>query len=142
MDKSEMRRPAWLQGILSLAITALMCVGIAEAQATGGALRGTVADANGGVIPNANVQIVNKDTGAKLTTQSSGTGDFSFPNVAVGVYTITADASAFASATKELNVSLNQITSVEITLQAKAVAATVDVTSDSAVLVQTETSQI
>ncbi len=111
------------------------------AQATGGAITGNVADSNGGVIPNTAVSITNKETGLKLITQSSSAGAFTFPNVPVGKYTLTAENASFAPASQEVKVALTQTVTAEVTMQAKSVSAAVTVTGDGDVLVQTDTSQ-
>lgn len=111
-------------------------------QATGGAITGTVNDANGAVIPNVSITIINKVNGLKLTTQSSSSGSYTFPNVLVGIYTLKAEVSNFAAVSHDLKVSLNQTVTADITLQAKGVSTTVDVTTEGDILVQTESSQL
>jgi hypothetical protein len=110
-------------------------------QVTGGAVTGTVLDATGAVVPNATVTLKSKTTGQELTTQTTGSGSYSYPNVAVGDYTITAVSTGFQTVNQDLRVSLNQTTSVDVTLQAGSIAAeTVEVTAASEALVQTRRS--
>ncbi|HEX8144882.1 MAG TPA: TonB-dependent receptor [Pyrinomonadaceae bacterium] len=111
-------------------------------QVTGGAVAGSVVDAQGAVVPNATVTLLNKATGQTLTTQTTDTGAFNFPNVALGEYTITIENTGFAPVTQELKVSLNQTATVNATLQAGQVTGTVNVTAASEALVQTENSQL
>ncbi len=111
-------------------------------QATGGAVTGTVSDANRAVVPNVTISIVSKENGLKLTTQSSTAGSYSFPNVSVGTYTLKAESPNFAPATQEIKVSLNQTVTAEIVLQTKGLQETVNVSTDSEILVQTDTSQL
>ncbi|MDQ3686531.1 MAG: TonB-dependent receptor [Acidobacteriota bacterium] len=112
-------------------------------QVTGGAVTGTVLDATGAVVPNATVSLKSKTTGQELTTQTTGSGSYSYPNVAVGDYTITAVSTGFQTVNQDLRVSLNQTTSVDVTLQAGSIAAeTVEVTAASEALVQTNSSQL
>lgn len=125
-----------LPAVLSLAISSVF------GQATGGAVTGTVLDTNGAAVPNVSIMIVNKENGTKLTTQTTSAGSYNFPNVLVGDYTLTADAVNFASAKQDIKVSLNQTVTAEITLQTKGVQATVDVTTEGEVLVQTDSSQL
>ncbi|MDQ3256764.1 MAG: TonB-dependent receptor, partial [Acidobacteriota bacterium] len=78
-----------------------------------------------------------------MTTQTTGSGSYSYPNVAVGDYTITAVSTGFQTVNQDLRVSLNQMTSVDVTLQAGSIAAeTVEVTAASEALVQTTSSQL
>ncbi len=130
-----------LFSIQTLLVVFVMALG-SYGQATGGAVTGSVADTSGGLVPNATVEIVNKQTGLKLTTQSSDEGIYTFPNVLVGKYTLTADAPNFATATVEIDVSLNQTSRVGIVLSASGVEAIVQVTPNGEPPVQTETSQL
>ena len=114
---------------------------IASGQSTGGAITGTVTDATAAVIPNAIITIVNKQTGLKLTTQSSSAGAYNFPNVLVGEYTLMVQAPNFASVNKDIKVILNQSSTADITLQAGGVDASVQVTAGGESLIQTDISQ-
>src|SRR5437867_1255264 len=76
--------------ILAFALVALVATtATAWAQITTGSVAGTVKDAQGGVIPGATVTLKNEAQGTKSTPViTSGTGDFVFPNIPVGTYTI------------------------------------------------------
>jgi hypothetical protein len=127
---------------LTVALTAMFAAS-ALGQVTAGAVAGSVVDTAGAVIPNATVTLRNKATGQTLTTQSTGTGSYSFPNVPVGEYALTAETSGFAPATQDpVRVALNQETSVRLTLGAAGVTGVVEVTAASEALVQTTSSQL
>ncbi|MFM9904762.1 MAG: carboxypeptidase regulatory-like domain-containing protein [Pyrinomonadaceae bacterium] len=131
------------RSILLFAIALLFAAAsAANGQATGGAVTGTANDSNGAVVPNVAITIVNKSNGLKLTTQTSSTGSYNFPNVSVGTYTLTAESPNFAATSQEIKVSLNQTITAEIVLQAKGVQASVNISADSEVLVQTDSSQL
>ena len=93
-------------------------------------------------VPNATVTLKNEATGQVLTTQSTGNGDFSFPNTLGGDYTVTATASGFQEANEKVKVLLNQESSVNVVLKPAGVSGVVEVTSGGETLVQTETSQV
>jgi outer membrane receptor protein involved in Fe transport len=119
------------------------CAATSFGQATGGAVTGDVLDATGAVVPNATVTLRNKQTGQTLTSQTTDTGSYNFPNVPVGDYTISIESTGFAPATQDLRVTLNQTTSVNATLQAAGITGvTVDVTAASEALVQSDSSQL
>ncbi|MEP7075546.1 MAG: carboxypeptidase regulatory-like domain-containing protein [Acidobacteriota bacterium] len=111
-------------------------------QVTGGAVTGSVVDSNGAVIPNATVRLADKVRGQVLTSQTTSAGSYLFPNVPVGSYTLTIEQSGFATATKEITVSLNQTTTLDASLQPAGSTNVVDVTSGGEAIVQTDTSQI
>jgi hypothetical protein len=68
----------------------------ASAQGVTGTVSGTVKDAQGGVIPGANVTLISESKGtfsAPIVTNS--TGDFVFPNIAADTYTIRVEMPSF-----------------------------------------------
>src|SRR5688572_31350008 len=68
----------------------------AFAQASSGStLSGTVIDADGGVIPGATVTVKNNATGVVVEGVSNSTGQFSFPGLNAGTYTLTVALSGF-----------------------------------------------
>lgn len=58
-------------------------------------IKGTVTDPSGAVVPGASVVATNLATGVKYPTKSLGTGDFLFPQLPVGTYSITVTAPGF-----------------------------------------------
>jgi carboxypeptidase family protein/TonB-dependent receptor-like protein len=67
------------------------------AQVTGATLSGTVTDASGAVIPNAQVSIKNTATGASTDVSTNADGLYTAPNLLPGSYDVTASASGFAT---------------------------------------------
>jgi hypothetical protein len=126
-----------------VAVTLLVALSsAARGQVTGGSVTGTVADAQGGVVANATVNLLDKQRGQTLTTQTTGTGQFNFPNVAVGDYGISIEQTGFATLTKDIKVELNQVTTVDATLQAAGVSASINVAATSDAVVETDSSQL
>ena len=56
---------------------------------------GSVHDSSGAVIPKANVNITDKETGTTLNTKASSSGQYVFPLVPVGTYTLSISAPGF-----------------------------------------------
>lgn len=128
---------------LCMAIAALtLAASTLLGQVTGGAVTGTVVDANGAVIPNASVKLTDKTRGTTFTAQTTAAGSYTFPNIAVGDYTITVEHASFAPAAQELRVALNQTTTVDVTLQPGGVTGVVEVTTTSEAIVQLDSSQL
>ena len=111
-------------------------------QVTGGRVTGTVLDANGAAVVNATVNLHHDATGQTLTTQTTTSGSYHFPNVAVGDYAITVESGGFQPVTQKAKVALNQESSVDVTLQAGEVTEAVQVTAASEAQVQTDSSQL
>ena len=58
-------------------------------------IKGTVTDPAGAVIAKASVIATNEATGIKYTTESSSTGEYLFPQLPIGTYTIKVSAPGF-----------------------------------------------
>ena len=129
----------WLLCILCIGLT---FTGTAFAQAISGDLTGTVLDTSGAAIPNATVTAVNDETGVKTTAQTNSGGVYRFNNLAVGRYTLTANASGFTTDTlKNVDLTLNNTVTANMTLAVGTVGTTVEV-SASAVAIDTTTAQL
>ena len=61
----------------------------------GGGINGSVTDASGAAIPNASLQAVDDATGVTHSTLSSSAGEYSFVDLPLGAYTVTATATGF-----------------------------------------------
>src|ERR1700728_1842083 len=87
----EKRGPAVLLTFLILFTT------VAFGQLTTADILGTVTDASGAVIPNAQVTLTNLGTQEKRTITSNSSGDYTFTLLPVGHYSITVKAKGFES---------------------------------------------
>src|SRR6185312_4631311 len=77
--------------IVALGCVTLLCVTPLSAQETGEIL-GTVTDSTGAVVPGANVTLTNIGTGVVQAKTTNGTGDYLFPLLQVGNYSVTGTA--------------------------------------------------
>ena len=103
----------------------------ALAQTFQGGLRGIVRDANGGLIPGAELSLVNDETGVSRSTFSNVAGEYSFANVQPGVYTLRADLDGFASFVAEgLAIGISAFLVSDITLNVGGVEESVTVTAE------------
>lgn len=102
---------------------------------------GTVRDSTGAVVPNATVTLLNELTGIEAKTTSDANGNYSFLNVRVGRYTVTAEAPGFSKfTTTGVAVNVNARQRVDVTLQVGAVTEIVEV-KDIAATLQTDSSE-
>jgi outer membrane receptor protein involved in Fe transport len=114
----------------------------ASAQYEDGSLIGTIRDASGAVVANANVTVTNINTGIVTKVASSGSGDYEVPSLHVGVYTVDAEASGFAPAeAKNITISVAGRTRIDLTLNVGQANATTVEVSDVALQLETETSE-
>src|SRR5580658_3471245 len=78
----------------------------ARAQFEDGSLVGAIHDTSGAILPNATVSATNNATGITATAVSTSSGDYEFPSLRVGVYTVKAEAKGFSTAVAE-NISVS-----------------------------------
>ena len=95
----------WIGCLAALVI--LIAAFSAQGQLAGkGAIAGTVTDRTGAVVPNVTVAVTNTATGITTTTQTTGTGDYTFSNLDPGIYSLTASAPGFEKLVQE-NIHVN-----------------------------------
>ena len=78
-----------------LVLVLLLCAIDASAQTTSGSISGTVVDAQGQVVPGADIIITNQQTQEVRRTVSNEVGLFAFPALQPGPYTVRAELSGF-----------------------------------------------
>jgi Carboxypeptidase regulatory-like domain/TonB-dependent Receptor Plug Domain len=92
-----------------------------------GAIRGTVTDPSGAVIPGATVHLTNSASGVDRSVISDGSGDFVFDNVTFNNYQIAIAANGFAPQRKAVEIHSAVGTSVKLVLQIATADQTVTV---------------
>jgi hypothetical protein len=97
------------------------------------AIEGAVTDPSGGIVSDAQVTLVNVETGVSQTAKTNSAGSYSFPALPPGKYKITVSAKGFASVAQE-NITLGGAETRTISLAMKVgdVSETVTVTSEPA----------
>src|SRR5688500_3750516 len=81
--------------IFALAAVTLLVLGTTAFAQTSGAVVGTIADAQGATVPGATVTLISESRGTTQDTQSTGTGDFTFPSVLPDTYTVRVSVDGF-----------------------------------------------
>lgn len=110
-----------------------------RAQQVTATLSGTVQDATGAVVPQAAVTATNVNTGVAAKTTSDSTGNYIFPLLAAGSYTLSAERSGFSTTViSGLTLTVDQKATVNIELRVGSVTQAVEV-KGSAPLVDTTT---
>jgi len=120
-----------------LALTALLAVSLTPAFAQSlitGDIQGTIMDASGAVIAGANVELKSLDTGAMQKATSSTSGTFRFTLLKPGPYQVSVGQAGFKTASRQVDVSVGQAVSVDITLEVGQATQTVEVTEKAALL--------
>lgn len=94
-----------------------------------GQIGGIVADPMGGVVPNAEVTVVNKQTGASLTTRSDGEGRWVVSGVQSGPIRVSVAAPGFKMVQHELDLQASHPARLGTTLEVASVSETVTISS-------------
>ncbi|MGB7136908.1 MAG: TonB-dependent receptor, partial [Acidobacteriaceae bacterium] len=95
-----------------------------------GSITGTAKDPSGAVISAAKITLTNQATGAKVITQSTSTGDYTFSDLTPGTYRIQAEASGFKNYVVEgIVVHVQQVLTVDLPLATGSVQQQVTVTA-------------
>jgi hypothetical protein len=82
-------------------------------------IKGTVTDPTGAVVPNVAVTVTNTQTGVVSTTTSNTSGDYIFPALPIGTYTINVTAPGFKGFTATgitLNIDQEYVEQIKLTL--------------------------
>jgi hypothetical protein len=107
----------------------------ANAQSTGGRIRGTVTDASGSSVVGAKVTLINTATNVTRDTTSGGNGEYQFLEVPIGTYEVDVSHAGFKKfVRKDIGVDLNQVVGVDIELQVGGSTETVEVTGQPPVI--------
>ncbi len=146
LTMATVRRPFLSNRLVIQVVLAVISLGVAatiHAQtSTVGSISGTLRDAKGDVIPDAEVLIVEETTGQQRTVKSDGNGSFSAQSLPVGTYSVSTSPSGFKKTVAPgVQVHVADKVVVDLTLQAGSIDEVVTVT-DAAQLVPTESGDV
>src|SRR5437870_8091901 len=79
------------------AVGTMLALSVAFAQSTTQSVLGLVTDSSGAIIQGAKVTLTNTGTNVVLTTTTNETGNYSFPLLQVGDYSVRVEAQGFKS---------------------------------------------
>src|SRR5207302_6285632 len=114
---------------------------LAQTAATG-ALKGTVTDPSGSVVPGVTIKVTSNETGQSRTAITQGNGTYLVPLLPLGEYRLETSAKGFKSETfQNLPIHVTETALLDIHLQVGAIAETVTV-NDAPELVQTNSSAL
>jgi Carboxypeptidase regulatory-like domain len=102
----------------------------ALSQSTTGRILGRVADPTGAVLAGVKITLTNQATGVSRSGQTNTSGDYNFVEVQPGTYTLSFEMSGFKkNVQKDLTVDVNQVVTLNSTLQIGQTQEVVEVTS-------------
>src|SRR5437667_8106556 len=134
----------WFKGmcVCLLTMLALSANARAQTQITTGTIQGTVSDANGAVLPGANVEIKNLDTNLSRNLSTDEGGRFVALAMSPGRYSITVSKTGFATAVAEsVELTVGQALNLPVSMKISGVEERVTITGTPTVdTVKTEAS--
>lgn len=99
-----------------------------RAQSVSSSIQGTVTDSSGAVVPGADVTLTNSGTGVTAETHTNQAGNYSFPSVGLGIYSLKIVRSGFATyQLSNFNIVVGQHATENVTLQVASTSQTVTV---------------
>lgn len=107
----------------------------AQAQAVNATVLGNVTDSSGAFISSATVVAKELGTGFTRTTTTNASGNYTFPDLPPGTYSVTAEMQGFKKEIRaSVDVPVNSSIRVDLTLQPGAVTESVEVTAAAPIL--------
>ena len=115
-------------------------IGWAQGSINGG-LRGVVTDSTGAAIPGTDLKLISLGTGAVHSQTASGTGEYSFTEIAPGNYRLSVAGKGFQRKDyTQITIVLNETHELNVALDAGEVTTVVEVTGDVSTVVSLDTS--
>jgi Carboxypeptidase regulatory-like domain/TonB dependent receptor len=134
-----------IRSLLGMALLLALALSIpltAIGQAFRGGINGTVTDPSGAVVPGVTIEIVDTATGVSHKTISSTAGEFSFQDLSLGSYTLTAVATGFKTEkVSNVPVTAGVIYTLPVKLGITGAGATVEVSASGLALDTTTSAQ-
>jgi hypothetical protein len=131
--------------IAVLCATVLLCLhaGVLLAQTDKSALRGTVSDASGAVVPGVKISLTETETGVLVrSVTTDDNGNFEFPDLKPGRYRLEADRAGFKTyIAEDLRIESQQTRRMDVPLQVGSTAESITVEAGAA-LITTESGAI
>src|SRR5262249_40818025 len=126
--------------IIAASALAVILTSTALSQTFRGGISGSVVDSNGAAIAGATVRLLNEGTGLARNQETTSAGEFNFPDLQVGLYTLSITKQGFQTRKLEkVEVAVGKVTSLPITLAIGQTSETVEVQAAAATLETTST---
>jgi hypothetical protein len=120
-----------LETVCLVVAISLLLPALLPAQGASGRILGRVADPTGAVLSAAKITLTNEATGITRDARSNDSGDYSFVEVVPGTYTLQFELTGFKkNVQKSVIVDVNQVVTLNSTLQIGGSQETVEVTSE------------
>ena len=124
--------------LLMAAASAVVC----RAQVEQGAIVGAVTDQSGASVPNAKVTVTNTETQVAASSETNGQGNYAFPFLPNGSYTVSAEKAGFATErVTGITLRVGLTATINLTLKPGTIQQEVTITANAALLDEQSSSQ-
>lgn len=107
----------------------------ANAQSYQGGLRGAVHDAAGAVVPGVEITLTNSETNTARSSITNAEGEYAFPNVLPGTYTVAAIKTGYKKyENKNIRIGTQEFITLDVALEVGQTTEQVTITSDAPIL--------
>src|SRR3954470_17597731 len=131
------RRVLWIWVVIAVCVT-----GPVFGQAVSGTILGTVTDVTGAVRAGAKVTVLNEGTGLTRTMTADANGEYVFPSLPTGRYTVMGEVAGFKTlALSNIELGVDQRARIDIKLETGAISETMTVEGKTPLL-QTSSSEL
>ena len=128
--------------ILNIAFVGIFWLTALSAQQDRGLITGAVKDSSGAIVPGVSISATRMATNTTGKSSTSSSGDYTFPSLEIGTYTIRAEKEGFKSSiTKDIVVTASGAARIDITLELGNTTQSVEIQAVG-VQVQTENARI
>jgi outer membrane receptor protein involved in Fe transport len=111
-------------------------------QADSGSISGTVRDATGGVVPDANVSVRNAATSVERAARTDSAGGYTLPALAPGFYDVTISKTGFADYKVRAQVTVGGFVTVSAQLSLTTVMSTIEVVAVGGAEINTQSQEV
>ncbi|HKR01205.1 MAG TPA: TonB-dependent receptor, partial [Pyrinomonadaceae bacterium] len=132
-------------GLWSLFVAFLLCAGLGTVafaqEETAATITGQVTDATGGIVQNATIVVVNKETNSERRVQSNDDGNYVVSPLQPGPYSVVVEQSGFKRYEQNLTLNAKDRRPVNVVLEAGDITQTVLVTDEAPLIQDSPTGQ-
>lgn len=126
--------------VLALTVASPLMQRTSFAQETTGGLQGTVKDANGAVVPRAQVELTSPSLVGEKRLKTDGTGYYRFANIPPGTYAVVVKAEGFATVKRDgITIEVGHLPSLDLILKVGSADTVVEVTAEAPLIDVTTT---
>lgn len=133
-----------LKNFLALFLAVILAISLSSpvlAQSTTGTVLGSVKDQSGAVLPGVEITVLNLSTNQSRTTVTNERGDYTVPQVPIGVYSVAATLPGFKTEVRQrIEIQVDQRARIDFTLEVGQVTEKVMVTEEAPLVQATSAS--